>query len=807
MKIILPRQVLLVSLVALAVFTARADDEQDQIAVLHSDASISQKWGACQKLRVIGTAKAVPEVATLLTDQKLSQAARQTLEGLPYPEVDDALREALGKTTGLLKAGIVDSIGWRGKSAAAPLLIPLLSDSDSNVSAAAATALGRMGGPEAIAALTAARDQPPAVVQAAVQASLLQCAERLAETNDNAGAGAIYRALYDDKYPMGIRTAAWRGLVLLSDATDQAGLMNKALGGTDHALELVALKVLRESNDRRLIQACVGQWASLPAEGQLAVIDAELKQGNEALPIVRTASQSTNLAVRVAAWTAMGQLNDLASLPALAQAAANGERAESQAARDSLARLQGQGASEALLAELDHAATPEKVELLRAMGARQDGKAVNVLLQNAAAGDEPVRRAALQSLQEIAPPEALLPLLEIAEKAGSDDLRELTLEALSAICRVTPDKDAATGTVIEARKHLPPAEAGAFLPLLAQLGTAGALTAAQAASQSQDLELAKEAVRALSQWPNAAPAASLLDLARTATDNALRTLALRSAISVTGAEPVISQRLALLKGALTEARRAEEKKQALGQIGQIPTPEALEVALKTMADPDVSNEASLAVVNIAEKLARSNPELAREAAAKVLQQNTGGELFQRAWALRLKSDRDIPFIRDWVMCGPYARTGVVGATAIFNIPFGPEIRDQVVEWKAAPSADHVNLAALFPGLENCAAYLRTTLVVPEDCSGVLLMGSDDGIKAWLNGVVVHSNNVDRGEVVDQDIAPVKLKKGDNELILKITQGGGGWGACARIVGTDGNPITGLHIQRPTGAAGGLLGTE
>jgi hypothetical protein len=149
----------------------------------------------------------------------------------------------------------------------------------------------------------------------------------------------------------------------------------------------------------------------------------------------------------------------------------------------------------------------------------------------------------------------------------------------------------------------------------------------------------------------------------------------------------------------------------------------------------------------------------------------------------------------------------VGATAIFSIPFGPETRGQRVEWKAVPSEDHINLAALFPGVENCAAYLRTTIVVPEDCSGVLLMGSDDGIKAWLNGVVVHSNNVDRGEVVDQDIAPIKLKKGANELVFKITQGGGGWGTCARIVGTDGKPIAGLRIQRPTGDAGVLVSAQ
>ena len=221
MKIIFPGNILLACVLALAILPARADEEQSQIEILQSSASPAQKWAACQKLRVIGTARAASAVAVLLTDPALSQAARQTLEGLPYPEADAALGEALGKTEGLVKAGIIDSIGWRGQAAAASRLIPLLAAVDTNVASAAATALGRLGGAEAVAALSAVRDKPPATVQSAVQASLLQCAERLAKNDDPAGAAAIYRQLYADHDPLGIRTAAWRGLVL-TDAGERA---------------------------------------------------------------------------------------------------------------------------------------------------------------------------------------------------------------------------------------------------------------------------------------------------------------------------------------------------------------------------------------------------------------------------------------------------------------------------------------------------------------------------------------------------------------------------------------------------------
>jgi HEAT repeat protein len=686
-------------------------------------------------------------------------------------------------------------------------LITLLSDGDTNVAAASATALGRIGGREAIAALSTARDQSPPVVQAAVLASLLQCADRLGERNDKRGAAALFRELYDDRYPMGIRLAAWRGLAL-SDSAHHEKLMVEALCGTDRAIQLAAIQVLRESSDRRVVQACAIKWASLPVEAQLAVIDAEVKQGANGLWLVRIASHSQLVTVRAAGWTALGNLDDLASIPALAQAAAAGaDETERQAARDSLARLRGEGASKALLAAVKNAATPEKAELLQVLGVRQDGNATKVLLQNAAAGDATVRQAALDSLGAIAPPEALSPLLEIAAKAGSDDLRQHALDALGAVCQASPDKDAASRTVVESMGRLPATEQGAFFNLLAGLGTPAALAPVQAVSRSQDIDLAKQAVRALAQWPNAAPAVSLLELARTSSDPVLGTLAFRGAIAVNGTEPNVSKRTAFLKKALQVAHRPDEKKEALGQVGQIATPEALAVAVSALADPDVANEATLAVLGIAEKLSRSHPQLVQAAAVKVLEQKPGGELFQRVWALRLKPTKHIPFIRDWVVCGPYSKAGVSGATAIFNVPFGPELRDQKVDWKDVPAEDHIGLANLYPGAENCDAYLRTTIVAPANCSAMLMMGSDDGVKAWLNGALVHSKNVNRPDVVDEDIAPVTLKQGANELVLKISQGGGGWSACARIVGADGNPIPGLKIERPTGASGLLAGAQ
>ena len=83
-------------LLALAASNVRADEEQDLIGTLQSSASAPQKCTACQRLRVVGTAKCVPALAALLGEERTAQAARYALEGMPFPEAVAAMRQAVG---------------------------------------------------------------------------------------------------------------------------------------------------------------------------------------------------------------------------------------------------------------------------------------------------------------------------------------------------------------------------------------------------------------------------------------------------------------------------------------------------------------------------------------------------------------------------------------------------------------------------------------------------------------------------------------------------------------------------------------
>jgi hypothetical protein len=76
----------------------------------------------------------------------------------------------------------------------------------------------------------------------------------------------------------------------------------------------------------------------------------------------------------------------------------------------------------------------------------------------------------------------------------------------------------------------------------------------------------------------------------------------------------------------------------------------------------------------------------------------------------------------------------------------------------------------------------------------LLVGSDDGVKVWANGTVIHRHDEGRGLQIDEDRVSFRLLKGWNLLLFKVTQRTQGWGLSARITDESQRPIEGLEYD-------------
>lgn len=76
--------------------------------------------------------------------------------------------------------------------------------------------------------------------------------------------------------------------------------------------------------------------------------------------------------------------------------------------------------------------------------------------------------------------------------------------------------------------------------------------------------------------------------------------------------------------------------------------------------------------------------------------------------------------------------------------------------------------------DNSATYLFRTVRVEKAQEWVVSLGSDDALKVWLNGEQILANKVQRPAAADQEKPTLKLRAGENQLLLKVVNATGGY---------------------------------
>ncbi len=163
------------------------------------------------------------------------------------------------------------------------------------------------------------------------------------------------------------------------------------------------------------------------------------------------------------------------------------------------------------------------------------------------------------------------------------------------------------------------------------------------------------------------------------------------------------------------------------------------------------------------------------------------------------------FVRDWLFLGPFASERFTG----FDIDYlggeataAPKAGDRVgeLEWRARRfSAGRVRAISneiTLPRINHLVYYLYTTIVSPTACEAVLSVGSDDGEKTWLNGELITAMDArNRSCTPESETAVVRLKPGENSLLVKVTQGDGNNGHAIRFLEVKTKkPITSLKVR-------------
>jgi len=130
---------------------------------------------------------------------------------------------------------------------------------------------------------------------------------------------------------------------------------------------------------------------------------------------------------------------------------------------------------------------------------------------------------------------------------------------------------------------------------------------------------------------------------------------------------------------------------------------------------------------------------------------------------------------NWHVIGPFDNAENIGFWTEYpperEIDFDKSYQGMAgeVRWQKAQggrSKSGVDFASIFGVKEWAVGYALANINSPEETEAQLRIGSKDSIIVWLNGEQVHKNMTQRIGFPDQDMIPVKLRKGDNRLLIK-----------------------------------------
>jgi hypothetical protein len=170
------------------------------------------------------------------------------------------------------------------------------------------------------------------------------------------------------------------------------------------------------------------------------------------------------------------------------------------------------------------------------------------------------------------------------------------------------------------------------------------------------------------------------------------------------------------------------------------------------------------------------------------------------------------FLHDWQLLGPF-RDSAGGGHATAH----PPEREKVslareydgaqgrIRWRLHHTdKDLIDLAGFFNYREPASAYAVCWVHTERQRPVVLSVGSDDGIKIWINRKLVLDHAIARQALPGQDLVNTELAAGWNELLLKIDNISAEWGFyCELRDASNGQPLRDVRFQMappPGGAA-------
>ena len=614
---------------ALATHAARPGAETERLMVC--EALVSLLGGSTPKgvqakileeLKWVGAKESAEPISRLLLDETLYACAADALVAIGGTE--GQLRRALVAAKGRVLVGIIQALGTLRDAQSVGPIKAALGAPDADVRTAAAAALGNIGDPAAVDALLAATQAHEGYERTMATEASLVLAKRLLEAGRATDAEKIYRAFWtarkgpEDRH---VRVAALKGLA----ASRSDGAIEEVMAATkteDVMLRTTAAQIAAVQSGEAYTRRWLSQLEGADPAQRIDILGILGQRGDPAaLPSVLALISDQDAGVRAAALGACARIGGESAAKALIGVLAKGEGDNAAFARAGLIQMAGGSEVDSCVGAALKAASSAGVRaaLLGILAARGATGERDLVLAAVSDQDPAVRRAAIEALGALAGERELPVLVKTLQGATDPNERQAAEGALVAAAERVPPA-AVHAAVIPALRTSADAVKPALLRALGKAGGPRAFEAFQAHADDKDPAVRDAAIRLLADVRDPAAMAPLLKIAQKTDNETHQVLALRSVVQLarTGvANPDL--RVRLYAEVLQTARRADEKRLAIGAAGDVPTPAALEFVAAQLDAKDLAEEAAAAAVRICQRMSGGDPARRQAVLQKVME--------------------------------------------------------------------------------------------------------------------------------------------------------------------------------------------
>ncbi|MEI8037758.1 MAG: HEAT repeat domain-containing protein [Verrucomicrobiota bacterium] len=376
----------------------------------------------------VGTAEAVEPLAKILhgQDPRLKEEAREALSWIRTPQAAAVLEGELGTSADpRVQRGLIDGLAMQQSATSVAVLAPWIGNPDPELARAALTALARIGGPAALAALTQANS-------GTTLAPALKPDVELAQLVASDGEAATARTIYQSSGSATVRLAAFLALMTRAPASEQATVIAAALTSADADLRHAALARGLACNLASLQASLAQTLDQMPKEDRLVVLANihHLQPAATAEKIALSRLASSEEDERIVAIAALGRIATQPAFAAVLQAVGAREPRVNQAAANALASMSYPAAESTLLAMLKGDSSADKVLAIKALVSRQVPDANAILVQTIKGSDPDAAKEAMKTFYYTAGVDDLGTLCALTTATENPDLRR----NLASIC-------------------------------------------------------------------------------------------------------------------------------------------------------------------------------------------------------------------------------------------------------------------------------------------------------------------------------------------------------------------------------------